>query len=88
MDVFLLPLYRGAATGVSRGSFPALPQPSLLYKSHQTTTDGEQKHRKDKQRKRTTHRSKKTGRLYTHRPGEDIAPSSFDPVGVDIFNIF
>lgn len=28
---------------------------------------------KDRQRKRTTHRSKKTGRLYTHCPREDIA---------------
>lgn len=27
----------------------------------------------DRQRKRTTHRSKKTGRLYTHCPREDIA---------------
>lgn len=81
-----------SGSGVSRGggvgSFLALPQPSPLYKSHQTTPDGEQKHRKDKQRKRSTHRSKKTGRRYTHRPGEDIAPPSFDPVRVDIFNIF
>lgn len=38
--------------------------------------DGEQKHRKDEQRERTTHRSKKrNGRLYTHRPGEDIMMS-------------
>lgn len=72
----MLHLNGSTVAALSRGSFPALPQPSLLYKSQLTTTDtdGEQKHRKDKQRKRNTHRRKKTG-LYTQRPGEDIRMS-------------
>lgn len=43
---------------------------------------------KDRQRKRTTHRSKKTGRLYTHCPREDIAWQYYQLIYFKLFFLF
>lgn len=42
----------------------------------------------DRQRKRTTHRSKKTGRLYTHCPWEDIVWQFYQLIWFKLFAFF